>query len=372
MKHLPTDATLLAAPFGYGPLGKAMAVAHEFQGRGFTVKILGDKWAQKIATASGLTAGGYEYRRPLDFRELNTGVVLSFLDVSTPVNKSHIPLLLVDSLFWLRGRWERLPDPSYPADRILVQRFFVEAPEAAKRAVSDKLHVVDAILPASLVNLKPNDKGEHVLLYPGGMRSPYLGSVYQEKYLQWGLNVVVKAMDAAGIGHSDLVIITPPQMLSSATIDFARKLGSRIESSVDDVGSLIRDARCVVAAPGIGTMLEAHAMGKQPHFLPPFNGSHIAELTAYRQAGIGIELSKFADRFRDLEGDTDHLSGLSMKVAGRCLELLAQRQPQEEAAACLASSLAMGCTVENRYPLGKHGAAQVVDHALSVMRTNVA
>lgn len=364
--HRPTEATLLAAPFGFGPLGKAMAIAHEFEDRGMSVKILGDEAAQKIATASGLSAEYYEYRQPLNSKDLNTDIVLSCLDISTPIDKSDTPLILVDSLFWLRGLWERFPE--HNADRILAQRFFLDAPSEVYNAVSDRLYTVDAILPTSAIDPETNDGGELVVLYPGGMRSPYLGLEYQEKYLSWGVKVVSEAMQEADIDPANLVTITPPQLLGSTAVRAVHSFGGRIESSVTDLGHLLRDARCLVLAPGIEIMLESCAMGKVPHYIPAFNGSHIPQLMAYRQAGVGKEICpSYADALRDCEANTNHLSGLSKEIEQRNFNLLLKPRYKQEAIANIVGVLMVRERLENRYPLGKYGAAQVVDHAISML-----
>lgn len=366
MEHQPTDATLLAAPFGFGPLGKAMAIAHEFEDRGMTVKILGDESAQKIATASGLSAEGYDYRQPLDLKDLNTDVALSCLDISTPITKSDTPLILVDSLFWLRGLWERFPE--HNADRVLAQRFFVDAPQEVRDAVSGRLHTVDAILPASSVDPEINENGELVVLYPGGMRSPYLGLDYQEKYMSWGVEVVTEAMAAANIDPANFVAITPPQLLGSTAVSAVENFGGRVESGVTDLGHLLRDARTLVLAPGIEIMLEACAMGKVPHYIPAFNGSHIPQLMAYRQAGVGKEICpSYADALREFEATTGHLSGLSKEIEQRNFDLLLQPEYKAEGVASLVGALTVRETIADRYPLGRYGASQVVEHAISMM-----
>lgn len=357
----PTDISILAAPFGFGPLGKAMAIAHEFEEQGMNVKILGDSTAQQITRASGIHAEGYKYRQPLDLSELKSEAVLSCLDVSTPITKAGIPLILVDSLFWLRGQWERFPD--HNADRILAQRFFVEAPGEIKDAVADRLHMVDAILPATSINPELNEDGEQIVLYPGGMRSPYLGLEYQEKYFRWGIDVVMQAMENSGLAPSNFVAITPPQLLGSTAVQELKEFGGRVESSVTDLGHILRDARCLVLAPGIEIMLEACALGKVPHYIPAFNGSHIPQLMAYRKASIGHELCpSYADALRDFEAHTDNLSGLSKEIEKRNFDLLLQPEYRKEAIANLVAAIAMRETLTNRYPLGKDGASQVVQH----------
>ena len=361
--YVSTDVTILAAPFGFGPLGKALAIAHELEERGITVKILGDHTAQKIISRSRIIGGMYEYRKPLDLKDLKSRIVLSCLDVSTPIIKSDVPLILVDSLFWLRGMWERSFE--YNADYVLAQRFFVDAPQDAQKTVAARLHMVDAILPASSLDPKLNNNGELIVLYPGGMRSPYLGLDYQEKYLSWGVGVVSESMKATGIDPSNFVVITPPQLLGTTVVGEIKTFGGRVETCVTDLGYLLRDARCLVLAPGIEIMLEACSMGKIPHFIPAFNGSHIPQLMAYREARIGKEVCpSYADELRQLEVNTDNLSRLSVDVERRNFELLTMPAYQNEAISNLITFLKTKESLKNCYPLGKYGAKQVVNFVL--------
>lgn len=89
---------------------------------------------------------------------------------------------------------------------------------------------------------------------------------------------------------------------------------------------------------------------------------------AYRQAGVGSEICpSYADALREFEATTDHLSGLSKEIEERNFDLLLQPEYKAEGVANLVGALTVRETVANRYPLGKHGAAQVVDHAISMM-----
>ncbi len=365
-KHARTDVTILAAPFGFGPLGKALAIAHEFENRGMTVKIMGDVSAMKISKASGIYSENYEYRKLLNLKDLNTKIVLSCMDVSTPIIKSGIPLILVDSLFWLRGRWERFP--KHNADLILAQKFFTSAPQEVIDSVSGRLHFVDAVLPSSVVSSGPNNAGKLVILYPGGMRSPYLGIDYQEKYLAWGVEVVLKAMKESNLSTKNFVTIVPPQLIDSPTVRAIQDAGGRVESIVADMGRLLRDAYCLILAPGIEIMLEACALGKMPNYIPAFNGSHIPQLMAYRKASVGNEICpSYADALREYESKTDNLSGLSKEIERQNFELLLKPKYKLESVKNLVTALSKREQVEDRFPLGKYGAQQVVDHALKML-----
>jgi hypothetical protein len=200
------------------------------------------------------------------------------------------------------------------------------------------------------------------------MRSPYLGLEYQEKYFSWGIDVVTEAMGSSTVDPANFIAITPPQLLGSAAVCTIEKFGGRVESSVTDLGRLLCDARCLVLAPGIEIMLEACASGKVPNYIPAFNGSHIPQLMAYRHACVGSEICpSYADALREFEVNTNNLSELSMEIEKRNFHMLLQPNYKEEGIANLVNALSVREAIENRYPLGKHGASQVVDHALSLL-----
>ena len=89
-EYAQTDVTLFAAPFGFGPLGKAMALAHKFEDRGYTVKVLTDEVGMKIVKASGLHGNTYAYKQTMDLADLNTDLAISCMDISTPIIKSGV------------------------------------------------------------------------------------------------------------------------------------------------------------------------------------------------------------------------------------------------------------------------------------------
>lgn len=139
-----TDVTIIAAPFGFGPTGKSLAIARELIKRGYSVKILGDKNTLKLTNSAGVLAYEYKYRTEINLADLRSKVVVSYLDISTKViNPSNTPLVFADSLFWLRGWFER--EYSYPAILTLSQKFFKDPlPEEINK--TKEFHEVGAIL----------------------------------------------------------------------------------------------------------------------------------------------------------------------------------------------------------------------------------
>lgn len=355
-----TDVTLFAAPFGFGPLGKAMALAHKFEDRGYTVKVLTDDVGLKIVKASGLNGHMYAYKQTMDLADLSTDLAISCMDISTPIIKSGIPLVLFDSLLWLRGSWEHLP--KYNEDIYIAQRFFIEPPEIVVEKIKEHLHMVDAVLPRSSAASHGIMQGKKVVLYPGGLKSPHLALEYQEQYLSWVIDAIIPALKLNDISLSDFTIILPPQILDTQLAADLQKKGIEIKSKQKDLGAIISNARAFIIAPGIETMLEGTAQGKIPLYLPAYIAPHIPQLVELRKAGVGIELCpSFNDRFMTYEANGENMGVLSKDILHYNQEELYQDKYQQEAINVLDEFLKHPRLAQNPYPLGKNGADQVVD-----------
>jgi hypothetical protein len=129
------------------------------------------------------------------------------------------------------------------------------------------------------------------------------------------------------------------------------------------------NSSAVVLAPGIESTLEAAAVGLNPLFLPPLNGSHLAQMIGFRKANVGVELtSAFGRTFADLEGRTGHLNGLSKRVVERCVQGLGETHVNE-AATSLAKVLRdpSGARLGDRFPLGAFGAQQVAREVIELL-----
>lgn len=364
-KYDYTDVSIIAAPFGYGPLGKAIAIGRAFDRTGHSVKILGDKNAVRIISKAGFSANTYVYRDTLNLRQLNSRLVISCLDISTRIIKEDVPLILVDSLFWLRNRWER--PLNYPADFFLAQRFFMDGDQKTIQKIKDKFSYVDAILSPSYYGILP-PKERKILFYPGGLRSPYLGDEYGNAYYRWSMNLIISAMERNCIPIELLNVILPPQIATNENVKYLQNKHISFYVSVNDTADLMLSATHCFIAPGIETTLEAIASGIRPCFMPAFNGSHIPQLIAFRQAAVGKELSSiFNYGTQRFEKYTDNLSKLSLEVEKYTLEKLKDTKVFEEALESISSYLNDNQFLEERFPLGYDGANQIVDYTMGMM-----
>lgn len=355
-----TDVTIIAAPFGFGPTGKSIAIARELIRRGYSVKILGDKNTLKLANDADFLAYEYKYRTEINLANLRSKVVVSYLDVSTKIiNSSNIPLILADSLFWLRGWFEREYD--YPAIMTLSQKFFKD-PLLKEINKTNEFHEVGAILSPRFLSDLPN-KQKRLIFYPGGLRSPYLGDEYGRAYYNWCLSVILESANRAEWDYGDFVFILPPQLNSEDILEQLKKIGIKYLINCSNIAEFFLSATHAFISPGIETTLESLASGINPLFTLAFNGSHIPQLIADRIANVGVELSKtFNKGTKQFESGTNHLSGLSMKVEEYTMKSLGDKQIFEEAVETMTRYLTTNHDVKNRFPLGKDGAKEVVDY----------
>ena len=355
-----TDVTLIAAPFGFGPTGKSLAVSRELIRRGYSVKILGDENTIKLANDAGILAYQYEYRTELNLADLRSKVVVSYLDISTKIiNESNIPLVFADSLFWLRGWFERSYD--YPADLVLSQKFF-KNPLESEIAKTKKFYEVGAILSPGFLKDIPQ-KHKKLVFYPGGLRSPYLGDEYGKAYYDWCVSVIKEAAKRSGWSHDDFIFIIPPQLNREDVLNKLSKDGIKFLLNCSNTAEYFLSATHAFISPGIETTLEALAANINPLFTPAFNGSHIPQLIADRLAHVGVELSDtFNVGTRQFEIGTDHLSGLSMQVEEYTMSKLNDKQIFNEAVHTATKYLQSNPQAQERFPLGKDGAKEIVDH----------
>lgn len=355
-----TDITIIAAPFGFGPTGKSLAIAKELVRRGYSVKILGDKNTVKLVADAGLLAYEYRYREVLNIADLRTRVVVSYLDISTPIeNPANIPLVFADSLFWLRGRFERGYD--YPADMVLSQKFFM-SPLMSERKKTKCFHEVGAILSPGFLKELPR-KTKSLVFYPGGLRSPYLGDEYGLLYYKWCKKVLLSAAEKTKWSLRSLTFVLPPQLNVKSVISELEKDGIRFLIGCSDTSQYLMSATHAFISPGIETTLESLASGINPMFTPAFNGSHIPQLLADRSAKIGKELSRtFNLGAKRFEKKTSHLSGLSMAVERYTMDKLSDSKVFSEAVDSMARYLSSSQKVRKRFPLGKTGAKDIADY----------
>lgn len=353
------DAIFLAAPFGFGPLSKALNLAAVLQGDGWRVAILADAGGAAIARGLGYKATSYAYRELLDLTSCDARVVVSCLDISTPLRRSDIPLVIVDTLHWMRGTWER--EYTGPADLYIAQRFNGKAIPPSDEV--GPAITVDAILGKEFVSHIPVDSPEEAaVIYPGGLGSPYLSDAYRHLYVEWIMTGFIDAARTAKFDVTSSILVLPDVEISTPSMRLFARQGGTIVSDFAKLPDLLRRAGHAVIAPGIEISLESAAVGRLPLFLPAFNGSHVAQVPTLIELEFGAAaVPTHVDEIESRCKPEQNLRATTASVQAFNSQHLSVPRYREEFHNSLVAELSTKPKqLRPRYPLGWDGAGQAI------------
>lgn len=362
MSSSKVHVVLLAPPFGFGPLSKALIIATELRERGHSCEVRTDSAATDIVHSAGFSGRPYQYREPIEVDELRCDALVSCMDASTPIVGLDVPFIFVDSLHWLRGAWER--GARAEATVRIAQRFL-----STKAQTAPQVHEVDGILPRWAIHAQPQERRETLLVYFGGLRSPHVSVEYGSRYLRWGCSAVAEAVKTSGLGGARVNVVAPAGGFDEDHLNPLLSLGATVHSDFSAVRRLLPHAGWAVVSPGIEISLESLAVGIRPLYLPAYNGSHVPQLQAFEAEGIGINLGKeLFDKLTHQCVPTGSLSALTAQVVGANGRLLSDDSLRDQVVKTASEALQQQVAPLHRFPLGMNGAQQVVKHIEEAVR----
>jgi hypothetical protein len=362
------DVAILAAPFGFGPLSKALAVAEALLDQDVSVKILSDTRARTIVEASNVAFAEYTYRSPMRAQDLGSGFVLSCMDMQTPIAKDPDGAIgMLDSLLWLRAEWETALDVE--CDVYFAQRFLTPIDDELGVRLGERLCIVDAILPIGSLSADISERSDRTLLYPGGLRTPHMTDEEQAAYLYWSWQVVKSAFAELEKSARDIVALVPDHLLSSRAVSEMKGAGADVISGVRDVHACLQRVNRVVAPPGIEIVLDSAAAGAEMCFLPSYLGPHVPQLAAMLNHEMGFDLAReyHSALFAAVTASRD-LGAASRSVVRSCMSHVELAGGVESASAALVARIQIGAVRRPRFPLGSAGATQVAGRVLEYLR----
>lgn len=352
-----SDVVLLAAPFGFGPLSKALSLAEILRQGGHSVTILADRGGAAIARSMGYSASSYAYREPLDLSALRPRAVVSCMDISTPIEGPPTPFVVVDSLYWMRGNWER--DYTSRADIYIAQRFAES--RLTPLSGANPVESVDAILRSAFINQAPSGgEPRGVVIYPGGLGSPYLSQTYRLAYVEWVLAGFMEAASDTGFDVNGSTLVLPTVDISTPSMTAFARAGGDVVAEFARLPEILRSAQHALIAPGIEISLEAAAVGHHPLFLPAFNGSHVAQVPPLLQLEFGrLAVPTHADELQSYVKPEGNLRASTAAVQSFNTRVLSAPWARDEFRGCLAAALSSQPAPRRpRFPLGWDGANQ--------------
>lgn len=258
---------IFSNPFGYGPTGKAIAIAEAFINSGYqNIIFAGNSFVQEIIPKD-ITFISVDERNEDEIvkllRRIENPVVISSQNrFAVRAAKSlGIPSAFLDGLAWF---WKQIPADHLIADEI----FWINYPHIKDKLPKnfDKIHVVSGI-----VGIKTYaDERNQILIHIGGCRNP-LTDIFPKYYLD------ILANSLANFPQSDKIIVTGGfeaiEYLKSKLIKTKIKIVSLKHHEF--IQELSKSKHFITTAGQTAT-LEAFALGAPTSFLMPMNLSQLA------------------------------------------------------------------------------------------------
>jgi hypothetical protein len=260
---------IFSNPFGYGPTGKAIAIAEAFINSGYiNIIFAGNNFVQEIVPFS-ITSISVDERNEDEIIKVlkqieNPMVVSSQNRFAIRAAKSlDVPSAFLDGLAWF---WKEVPHDHLIADEI----FWMNYPHIKDKLPknSNKIHIVPAI-----VDVKNNvDKKDKILVHIGGCKNP-LTEVFPKYYLD------ILAKGLSNISNADKVTITG----GVEAIEYLKSLLLEDKSKIKAVSLKhhefiheLSESKHFITTAGQTATLEALALGIPTSFLLPTNLSQLA------------------------------------------------------------------------------------------------
>ena len=283
-----------AAPFGYGPASKLVAIAERAREMDFRPVFVGTGAGFELAARSA--AFEEVVLAPPGDRRARTLIASADAFVSSMDRKylafaseRSLPVFVADSLFWMR---HSIPAAFSSARRYWVQNF-PGVPERAAETTPAPAVVGPIVRPGAERNRSPSK----LVVSFGSADYPF-------EYLPADGSVFDFIVD--GILASDLLDAFPDAVFLAGgrCIDHlsARYQQSKLDfvsASSDEARRLLASAALVLAAPGLTTALECFQGGIPVYFLPPLNYSQWWILKTFRHHGLAPGAFHWEDVFRD-------------------------------------------------------------------------
>lgn len=260
---------IFSNPFGYGPTGKAIAIAEAFVKNGYKdVVFVGDSFVQEIIPNNITCISANERNKEEIIKVLkqikNPVVISSQNRFAVYAAKSlGIPSAFLDGLAWF---WKDIPNDHLIADQI----FWMNYPHIKDKLPKNfnRIHIVPAIIDVKVDVKKQNQ----TLIHIGGCKNP-LTEVFPKHYLD------ILADGLSRIYYTDKIIVTGGseaiKYLKSLLVINRNKITAVSLKHHEFIHELSKSKHFFTTAGQTAT-LEAFALGIPTSFLLPMNLSQLA------------------------------------------------------------------------------------------------
>jgi hypothetical protein len=280
---------LYAAPFSYGPTGKALSLASHLKDL-YQVELAGYNSSydlMKLDKDLPIIHCEFSSSEPLaDQTLLNYDLIISCSDLklASRANQLGVKSIMLDSLFW----WQAPNcDEILSTDAYVVQDFL-----GVREAISflpqecPNLHKVGAVLRKDIDRLKDqHEREEHILINYGGLESPYVKVPRDSRYpfiLTELLSSLFKERSSFKFtvtGNSKAMNILAKEYSDYKNVEFKTL-------QHDDFTICLAKSKLIITSPGIETFYESISLATPSVLLPPNNSTQYLQLLALINSGI--------------------------------------------------------------------------------------
>ena len=273
----------IAAPYGYGPSSKAIAISSHLP-RSIRRVFLGYGPALHLARSSKEFSScielNFNSRRECIAKLTAPYDVLIFVNttrfISTPVTVGR-PTILVETLAWLR---DKPPSCASLLSVYFAQQFF-HHPFSHELDALCNFTVVGAILPSSILAVMSSENTstptlKSPLVHCGGLFSPAMVT-------NADLDFVTRTLDILNTLDEPVRVILPQYLHSRFQPHITGKI-TLLKCSPSTIHEQIIGSEFCLTTTGIEFTYECMALGIPILFLPPFNASQHHQLEYHRHS----------------------------------------------------------------------------------------
>ena len=259
---------IFSNPFGYGPTGKAIAIAEAFINSGYkNIIFAGNSFVQEIIP---------KYITFISVDERNENEIIKILrQIENPVVISSqnrfairaakfldIPSAFLDGLAWF---WKQIPADHLIADEI----FWMDYPHIKDKLPKnfDKIHVVPGI-----INIK-TDTGERnqILIHIGGCKNP-LDNTFPKYYL----NILADSLSNLFDGIDKILVTGGSEAIEYLKSKLIKNKIKIVSLKHHEFIQELSKSKHFITTAGQTATLEAFALDVPTSFLMPMNLSQLA------------------------------------------------------------------------------------------------
>ncbi len=282
---------IYAAPFGYGPSGKALTMAkylssenevtvgvfqdeiverYNSEAEGFKVLKLNTRVPSETIKALGLNA--YDYW--ISVMEPRLVIYLSSIG-------QHSRTIFIDSL----APWREKPIDYISPIRLYLAQYFPGIFNAINENVAEQVVITKPII-NNHGQCKKNDRQKVVLSF-GGIQSPYCSYETFSKYIVDTIDSVANecnklALDVVVFGHQKLI----DERFDYNNIHI---IGCERQDVFLDY---LAEAKICISTPGVETFYEATSRSTPIFFLPPTNSTQLFQLVTFMEYQLNCLISE--------------------------------------------------------------------------------